>query len=103
LVHRRPDLYPDPDRFVPDRFLGKKPSPFEFIAFGGGARRCVGATLAIFEMKLIAGTMLREGYFAPQGKAPGEQVRRGLTNGPKGNVPMIFLERRRPGAGNAQA
>ena len=42
LLHRRADLYPEPDRFRPERFFNKKPSPFEFIAFGGGARRCVG-------------------------------------------------------------
>jgi cytochrome P450 family 135 len=41
-VHRRPDLYPHPDRFLPERFLGKRPATYEWIPLGGGTRRCLG-------------------------------------------------------------
>lgn len=94
LLHRRPDLYPDPGQFRPERFLGKKPSPFEFIAFGGGARRCLGAAFALFEMKVIVGTLLREAQLRPASASPPEQIRRGITVGPRGAVPMVFECRR---------
>lgn len=59
LAHRRPEIYPDPAKFDPDRFLGWKPSLFEFIPFGGGHRRCIGMAFAIYEMKLIIAAILR--------------------------------------------
>lgn len=96
LLHRRADVYTEPDRFRPERFLGKKPSPFEFIAFGGGARRCLGAAFALFEMKVIVGTLLREARLRPGAPRPVEQIRRGITVGPKGNVPMVLEARRAP-------
>mgnify|MGYP000729957861 CR=1 FL=1 len=90
LLHHREDLYPEPKRFRPERFLNKKPSPFEFIGFGGGARRCLGAAFALFEMKVIVGTWLREGHFQSKSSASLPHVRRGITLGPRGNVPMLF-------------
>lgn len=59
LAHRRPEVYPEPTRFNPDRFLEWKPSLFEFIPFGGGHRRCIGMAFAIFEMKLIIAAILQ--------------------------------------------
>jgi cytochrome P450 len=58
-LHRLPDLYPDPDRFSPERFLGRDYSPFEYLPFGGGSRRCIGASFAVYEMKLVLATVLR--------------------------------------------
>ena len=58
-LHRRPDLYPDPDQFSPDRFLGRDYGPFEYLPFGGGSRRCLGAAFAVYEMKLVLATVLR--------------------------------------------
>jgi cytochrome P450 len=59
LLHRRPELYPDPDAFKPERFLGKKNiDPYEWIPFGGGIRRCLGYAFALFEMKTILATVL---------------------------------------------
>ncbi|NEP43370.1 MAG: cytochrome P450, partial [Okeania sp. SIO2H7] len=58
LVHRREDLYPEPKQFKPERFLERQFSPFEFLPFGGGDRRCIGAALAQFEMKLVLATIL---------------------------------------------
>jgi cytochrome P450 len=58
LAHRRPEAFPDPDAFRPERFLERKPTQFEFVPFGGGTRRCLGAALAHYEMKLVVGTIL---------------------------------------------
>lgn len=58
-LHRRPDLYPDPDEFLPERFVGKRPKPHEWIPFGGGTRRCLGAEFSLFEVRIILRTMLR--------------------------------------------
>lgn len=58
-VHERQDLYPNPLRFDPQRFLERNYGPGEFLPFGGGARRCLGAALAVYEMKLILATLLQ--------------------------------------------
>jgi cytochrome P450 len=53
LLHRRPDLYPDPLAFRPERFLERPAGTYEWIPFGGGVRRCLGASFALFEMKVV--------------------------------------------------
>jgi len=53
LLHRRPDLYADPLAFRPERFLSDPPGTYEWIPFGGGVRRCLGASFAMFEMKAV--------------------------------------------------
>ncbi len=57
-LHRRPELYPDPEAFVPDRFLGKSANPYEWVPFGGGIRRCLGMAFALHEMKVVIATLL---------------------------------------------
>jgi cytochrome P450 len=99
LLHARPDLYPDPDRFRPDRFLDFQPSPFELIPFGGGARRCLGAAFALHEMKVVVGTLLHAHRLRLADTRPAEQVRLGLLMGPGGGVPMILEGARRGRAG----
>jgi cytochrome P450 len=89
LLHARADLYPEPDRFRPERFLERQFSPFEFIPFGGGARRCLGAAFALHEMKVVLGTLLRGRRLRLADAAPVEEVRRGLLMGPRGGVPMM--------------
>jgi len=58
LTHRRPDLWPEPERFQPERFLGRRTSPYEFFPFGGGVRRCLGMAFALFEMKVVLAEIL---------------------------------------------
>lgn len=60
LIHRRPDVFERPDEFLPERFLSKKYSPYESIAFGGGSRRCIGMPFALYEMKLVLAKLLEE-------------------------------------------
>ena len=83
-VHERTDLYPDPGRFDPDRFLERSFGPGEFLPFGGGARRCIGAALALYEMKLILATLLRAVTLelTPASDRPNPPRRRGFTLGP---------------------
>jgi cytochrome P450 len=57
-IHRRAELYPEPERFRPQRFLERQFGPFEFLPFGGGARRCLGAVFALYEMKLVLATVM---------------------------------------------
>lgn len=90
LLHSREDLYPEPDRFRPERFLERKFSPFEMIAFGGGARRCLGAAFAMLEMKVALGTVLRGRRLKLARGVPAAHVRRGITLGPRGSVPMVL-------------
>jgi cytochrome P450 len=59
LLHRRPELYPEPDVFRPERFLGRRViDPYEWTPFGGGIRRCIGYAFALFEMKTVLATVL---------------------------------------------
>lgn len=83
-VHERPDLYPEPQRFAPERFLTRSYSPSEFMPFGGGARRCLGAALAVFELKLILATLLLRFNLEldPGSNRPNPPRRRGFTLGP---------------------
>lgn len=91
ILHERDDLFPDPHRFRPERFLTRKYGPYEFIPFGGGAHRCLGTALAMFEMKVVLGTWMRSFELKLAKDEPIPIVRRGVTMGPKGGVPMVFL------------
>ncbi|HWF53369.1 MAG TPA: cytochrome P450 [Solirubrobacteraceae bacterium] len=59
LIHHREDLYPDPFAFRPERWIGHKPGTYEWIPFGGGTRRCLGATLAMAEQRVVLAAMAR--------------------------------------------
>jgi cytochrome P450 len=95
LVHRRADLYPNPDAFEPDRFLVRKPKPHEYLPFGGGHRRCIGAAFAHYEACIALATILRE--FELELDEPREVplARRNLTLGPKSGVRMRMIGPRR--------
>ena len=60
LVHRRADLYPDPERFRPERFLERKYAAHEWFPFGGGNRMCLGMAFALYEMKVVLSTLLTQ-------------------------------------------
>lgn len=74
-VHRDPDLYPEPSRFEPNRFMGRRPGSYEWLPFGGGTRRCLGASFALFEMRTIIETVLSNVDVLPASDAP-ERIRR---------------------------
>ncbi|WP_437878313.1 cytochrome P450 [Sorangium sp. So ce513] len=95
LVHHRPDLYPEPSRFKPERFLERRFSPFEHLPFGGGNRRCIGAAFAMFEMKIVLGTALSAWQLRLLDERPPRPVRRNVTLGPSGGVPIALRARER--------
>jgi cytochrome P450 len=93
LTHQRPDLYPEPKLFKPERFLERQFSPYEFLPFGGGARRCIGEALAQFEMKLVLATMLSRYRLAIADQSPEYPQRRGVTFAPARGVQMVLEEK----------
>ncbi|VEP17476.1 putative cytochrome P450 110 [Hyella patelloides LEGE 07179] len=87
-LHHREDLYPDPEQFKPERFLQKTYSPYEYIPFGGGNRRCIGSALALLEMKLVTTTVLSRFQLDLTSNHPLFPVRRGLTLAPPSSFKM---------------
>lgn len=88
LTHQREDLYPEPKQFKPERFLERQYSPYEFIPFGGGVRRCLGEALALFEMKLVLATVLSRYQLTLADSKPEVPRRRGVTLAPVRGVQM---------------
>jgi len=81
LMHRRADLYPEPDTFRPERFLDPDSAPdtYTWIPFGGGTRRCLGASFATFEMRAVVRRVLERTRLEPAGTRPARVSRRGIT------------------------
>ncbi|MGD1921289.1 MAG: cytochrome P450 [Pleurocapsa sp.] len=94
LTHQREDLYPEPKKFKPERFLERQFSRYEFIPFGGGHRRWLGDAFAIFEMKLIMTTILSQVELELCDRRPPKSVRRGLTFSISGGVRMKVIGNR---------
>jgi len=94
LTHHREDIYPDPDEFRPERFLERRYSPYEYLPFGGGVRRCIGMAFAQFEMKLVISGILSCCELALADPRPVRPVRRGLTSGPS-PFRMVINDKRR--------
>ncbi|MDJ0673886.1 MAG: cytochrome P450 [Calothrix sp. MO_167.B42] len=92
LTHHRPDIYPEPNRFRPERFLERQFSPYEYLPFGGGNRRCLGMAFALFEMKVVLATVLSEYSFTLTQKRPLKPVRRGITFVPSGGVHLSVVD-----------
>jgi unspecific monooxygenase len=86
LVHHRSDLYPDASRFQPERFLGRTYSAYEYFPFGGGGRICIGAALAMLEMKVALGTMLSTCSLESATEGTVTPVRHGTLLAPSDNL-----------------
>jgi cytochrome P450 family 110 len=85
LTHRREEIYPQPEKFQPERFLHQKFSPFEYLPFGGGSRGCIGAAFSLYEMKLVLATVLSQYELELANSRPVSPVRRGITIVPSEN------------------
>jgi unspecific monooxygenase len=94
LTHHREDLFPESNQFKPERFLERQFFPYEFLPFGGGNRRCIGAAFALFEMKLVLARILRNYDLETAETGPVVPIRRGVTIAPKGGVHMVMVEQR---------
>ena len=93
LLHHRSDLYPEPDAFRPERFLGKRViDPYEWTPFGGGVRRCLGYAFALFEMKTILATVLSHARLRIE-NPNAATARRGFFLAPAGG-PRVVLDQR---------
>jgi cytochrome P450 family 138 len=93
LLHGDAELFPQPERFDPQRFVGTKPPSFAWIPFGGGARRCVGAVFANMEMDVVLRTVLRHFTIEPTA-APGEKLHsRGVAYTPKDGGKIVVRRR----------
>ncbi len=78
LIHFREDVYPDAEAFLPERFLDSAPGTYTWLPFGGGMRRCLGASFAQMEMKVVLRAVLSQVELAPVGRAE-RTGRRGFT------------------------
>ena len=92
-MHSDSNVYPDPERFDPQRFLDEKPSTYSWIPFGGGTRRCVGAAFANMELDVVLRTVLRQ-FTIQTTKAPGEKWHsRGVAFTPKKGGRVVVYRR----------
>ena len=92
-LHLNPEVYPDPERFDPQRFVDSKPSTFAWVPFGGGTRRCVGAAFANMELDVVLRTVLRHVVIQTT-DAPGEKVHnRGVAFTPKRGGRVVVYRR----------
>jgi cytochrome P450 len=89
LVHRRPELWPNPDQFNPDRFLESRQSPYAFLPFGGGSRRCLGAAFASYQMKIVIAEILARVELKPVDDYHAHAIRRGIAFAPSDGMPVI--------------
>lgn len=94
LVHRREELYPEPEKFRPERFLNRHYTAHEWFPFGGGTRMCLGMSFALYEMKVVLSTLLATVRLARPPGSRSTPVRRGLALAPDDGVQLIVLERR---------
>ena len=90
LMHRRPEVYPDPEGFRPERFLEKPPGTYTWIPFGGGIRRCIGASFALFEMKVVLSTLLSRATVRADVPEPERVARRAITLTPSRGASVIL-------------
>ena len=94
LVQRREDLYEEPTAFRPERFVGRTPPAFGWFPFGGGIRRCLGASFATFEMQVVLPEVLRSVTLRPASPRPARIRREAVTFVPHDGARCVVTARR---------
>ncbi len=90
LVHRRPDIYPDPERFEPERFLERAPGTYTWIPFGGGVRRCLGGAFAQLEMNVVLSELVSHWHLEPAREESEPVLRRAITETPRHDAEVVL-------------
>ena len=98
LLHRNPSIYPEPDEFRPERFLDRQPEAYSWIPFGGGVRRCLGASFASFEMRTVLRTIISRAALEPAGGGAEPIKRRSFTFAPERDALVVMSGRRELGS-----
>src|SRR4051794_5146369 len=93
LLHHREDLYPDPFSFRPERWVDRKPGTYEWIPFGGGIRRCLGAALAMAEQRVVLEAMARRLDMEAEDPAPERATHRNVTMIPARGARVVIRAR----------
>ena len=93
LTHTRPDRYPEPYAFRPERFLENAPATYAWVPFGGGVRRCIGAAFAEMEMRVALAEILRRRTLRPASDAAERVARRNVTFSPRTGTQTIASPR----------
>ena len=94
LLHHREDLYPQPFAFRPERWMGRKPGTYEWIPFGGGTRRCLGAALAMAEQRVVLEAMARRLDLEASDPEPERALHRNVTMIPAKGARVVVRARR---------
>jgi cytochrome P450 family 135 len=90
LVHRRPDIYPNPESFEPERFLNGSPGTYTWIPFGGGVRRCIGGSFAHFEMQVVLAELVKRRRLTPSRPEAERVYRRAITETPRHDAEVVL-------------